>query len=88
MNGSYVSVGVNTSEPGVSVLLVIRYSGGRSTNAGPQMTDSNGNAIIPWFVFVYGNGQRNVQAYVSALATDQNGQKAKSETVTVQIQTR
>ena len=88
MNGSYVSVGVNTSEPGVSVLLVIRYSGGRSTTAGPQMTDSNGNAIIPWFVFAYGNGQRNVQANVYALATDQNGQKAKSETVTVQIQTR
>jgi len=88
MNGSYVSVGVNTSEPGVSVLLVIRYSGGRSTTAGPQMTDSNGNAIIPWFVFAYGNGQRNVQANVYALATDQNGQKARSETVTVQIQTR
>jgi hypothetical protein len=85
MNGSYVSVGVNTSEPGVSVLLVIRYSGGRTTTAGPQMTDSNGNASIPWFVFAYGNGQRNLQAYVYALATDQNGQKAKSETVTVQI---
>ncbi len=88
MNGSYVSVGVNTSEPGVSVVLVIRYSaqGGRST-AGPQTTDVNGNASIPWFVYSFGVGQRTVQAYVYALATDQNGQKAKSQTVTVHVQT-
>jgi hypothetical protein len=88
-NGSYVSVGVNTSEPGVSVVLVIRYSvqGGRST-AGPQTTDSNGNASIPWFAYTFGNGQRNVQAYVYALATDQNGQKGKTQTITVQVLTR
>jgi hypothetical protein len=86
VNGSYVIVGVNTSEPGVSVLLVIRYSaqGGRST-AGPQMTDSNGNASIPWFVSFFGLGQKSVQAYVYALATDQNGQRARSQTVTVQV---
>jgi len=89
MNGSYVSVGVNTSEPGASVELVIRYSaqGGRST-AGPQTTDSNGNATITWFVVSFGFGQKNVQAYVYALATDQNGQRARSQTVTVQIRTR
>jgi len=89
MNGSYVSVGVNTGEPGVSVELVIRYSGqgGRST-AGPQTTDSNGNASIPWFVYTFGIGQKNVQAFVYALATDPNGQTARSQTVTVQIQTR
>jgi len=89
MNGSYVRVGVNTSEPGVSVLLVIRYSvqGGRST-AGPQTTDSDGNASIPWFVYTFGFGQRNVQAFVFAVATDQNGQQAKSQTVTVQVRTR
>jgi hypothetical protein len=89
MNGSYVPVGVNTSEPGVSVLLVIRYSvqGGRST-AGPQTTDSDGNATIPWFVYTFGFRQKSVQASVYALATDQNGQKAKSQTVTVQVLTR
>ncbi len=87
MNGSYVSVGVNTSEPGATVELVIRYSnqGGRSTT-GPQTTDGNGNATIPWFVFTF--GQKNVQAYVYALATDQNGQRARSQTVTVEVQTR
>jgi hypothetical protein len=89
MNGSYVSVGVNTSEPGVSVLLVIHYSvqGGRST-AGPQTTGSDGNASIPWFVYTFGFGQRNVQAFVTAIATDQNGQQARSQTVTVQVRTR
>jgi hypothetical protein len=88
-NGGYVSVGVNTGEPGVSVELVIRYStlGGRST-AGPQTSDSNGNASILWFVYTFGFGQKNVQAFVYALATDQNGQKARSETVTVQVRTR
>ncbi|HYX48107.1 MAG TPA: hypothetical protein VE843_00060, partial [Ktedonobacteraceae bacterium] len=69
-NGSYVSVGVNAGKPNVSVELVIRYGvqGGRST-AGPQTTDSNGNAAIGWFVFAYGLGQKNVQAFVYALAT-------------------
>ena len=88
-NGSIVSVGVNTGEPGVSVELVIRYTnqGGRST-AGPQTTDSNGNASIPWFVYTFGFGQKNVQAFVYALAMAPNGQTAKSQTVSVQIQIR
>lgn len=88
-NGSYVSVGVNTSEPGASVILVINYSvrGGRTT-AGPQTTDSNGNASIPWFVYTFGFGQKNVQAFVYAVATDQNGHMARSQTVIVQVLTR
>ena len=89
MNGSYINVGVNTSEPGATVELVIRYNtqGGRSI-ADPQTTDSNGNATIPWLVYTFSFGQKNVQANVYALATDQNGQRAKSQTVTVQIQNR
>jgi hypothetical protein len=88
-NGSYVSVGVNTGEANVSVELVIRYStqGGRPI-AGPQTSDSNGNASIPWFVNTFGFGQKNVQAFVYAFAMAPNGQTAKSQTVTVQIQTR
>jgi hypothetical protein len=82
-NGSRANVDVNTSEPGVSVILMIRYSQGGRTTAGPQTTDSNGNATIPWFVFVF--GQRNIQATIYAVATDQNGQRAKSQTVQVQI---
>jgi hypothetical protein len=52
------------------------------------MTDSNGNASIPWFVSAFGSGQKSIQAYVYALATDQNGQQARSQTVTVQVLTR
>lgn len=88
-NGSYVSVGVNTGEPGATVKLVIRYSGqGGSSTAGPQVSDSNGDATIPWFVFTYSFGRKNAQAYVYAVATDQNGQSSKSQTVVVQVQTR
>lgn len=88
-NGRLVGVGVNTGESGVSVELVIHYStqGGRST-AGPQTTDSNGNASIPWFAYTFGSGQKNVQAFVYAIATDQHGQTARSQTATVQIQIR
>ena len=88
-NGSYVGVGVNTGEPNVSVELVIRYStqGGHSTE-GPVMSDSNGDATIPWFVLTNGFGRKTVQAYVYAIATDQNGQSSRSQTVTVQVLTR
>ena len=89
VNGSYVSVGVNAGEPGASVELVIRYSGqGGHSTAGPQTTDGNGNATISWFVLTFSFGQKNVQAYVYALATDPNGQRARSQTVTVQVLTR
>ena len=80
---------MNTGEPGATVELVIRYSGqGSRSTAGPQTSDSNGNATIPWFVYTFGIGQKNVQAFVYALATDPNGQTARSQTVTVQVQTR
>jgi hypothetical protein len=89
MNGSNVMVGVNTGQPGISVLLVIRYSGqGSRTTAGPQVTDGNGNASIAWFVFAFGFGQKTVQAHIYALATDQHGQQVRSQTITVQVQTR
>lgn len=86
VNGSRVDVGVNTSEPGATVLLVIRYSQGSRTTAGPQTTDNGGNATIPWFVFAF--GQRNIQATIYAVATDQNGQRAKSQSITVQVVNR
>jgi hypothetical protein len=89
VNGSYVSVSVNTGEPGATVELVIRYSGqGGHTTAGPVVSDSNGDATIPWFVFTYIFGRKNVQAYVYAMATDQNGQSSRSQTVPVQVLTK
>jgi len=87
-NNSNVNVGVNTNEPDVTVQLVIRYSTQNRTAAGTQITNNDGNATIPWFVFANGFGKKSVQAFVYAIATDQNGQQAKSQTVTVQVQTR
>lgn len=85
-NGTSVYVSVNASEPGASVLLEIRYNVQPSrATAGPQTTDGGGNATIPWLVFVYGFKQRTVQATVYAVATDQNGQQARSQDVNVQV---
>ena len=85
-NGTSVDVGVNASEPGASVMLVIRYNVPpyRAT-AVPQTTDGGGNATIPWSVLVYSLRQRTVQATVYAVATDQNGQQARSQDVNVQV---
>src|SRR6266446_4662918 len=85
-NGTTVDVGVNTSEPGASVQLVIRYNvqPTRAT-AGPATTDGGGNATISWFVLVYGLRQRTVQATVYAVAIDQNGQQARSQDANVQV---
>jgi hypothetical protein len=85
-NGSRVPVSVNTGEPGASVVLVIRYNVQpyRAT-AGPQISDSDGNATLSWFVFVLGLRQKSVEATVYAVATDQNGQRATSQAVTVQV---
>jgi hypothetical protein len=87
-NGQRVNVSVNTSEPGASVALVVRYNvQPYRASAGPQTTDGGGNATISWFVLVYSIGQKNVQATVYAVATDQNGQQAMSQAATVQIST-
>lgn len=87
-NGQRVNVSVNTSEPGASVALVVRYNvQPYRASAGPQTTDGGGNATISWFVLVYSIGQKNVQATVYAVATDQNGQQAMSQVATVQIST-
>jgi hypothetical protein len=86
-NGTSVDVGVNTSEPNANVLLVIHYNNAQPSraNAGPATTDGGGNATISWFVFVYSLRQRTVQATVYAVATDQNGQQARSQDVNVQV---
>ena len=87
-NGQTVNVSVNTSEPGATVTLVVRYNvQPYRASAGPQTTDGGGNATLSWFVLVYSIGQRNAQATVYAVATDQNGQQAMSQVATVQIST-
>lgn len=87
-NGQRVNVSVNTSEPGATVALVVRYNvQPYQASAGPQATDGNGDATLSWFVLVYSVGQKGAQAMVYAVATDQNGQQARSQVATVQIST-
>ncbi len=83
-NGSKVMVGVITSEPNVTVMLVVsynvppyRYSGGQHT------TDDDGNATLPWRVQVA--GFERATAVVAVSAVDQNGQQVYSTPVTVQV---
>jgi hypothetical protein len=85
-NGSRVPVSVNTGEQGASVQLVIRYNvQPYRASAGPQISESDGNATLSWFVFVWGIRQKSVEATVYAVATDQNGQRVTSQPVTVQV---
>ncbi len=83
-NGSKVMVTVMTSEPNVTVMLIVsynvppyRYYGGEHT------TDDGGNATLPWRVQVA--GFERATAVVAVSAVDQNGQQAYSTAVTVQI---
>ncbi len=84
-NNSVVSVSVTTSEPNVSVELVVSYSAPpyRYTS-GVYTTDGGGNATISWSVNVFAFG-RHIQAIIYAIASDQSGQRAQSQYTTVQI---
>lgn len=85
-NNSRVDITVSANQPGVSVYLQIRYNAQpmRAT-AGPRMTDANGNATIPWSVFVFSFSRKNIQATLTAIATDQNGQRVSSNSVVIQV---
>jgi hypothetical protein len=84
-NNSTIPVSVTTSEPNVTVNLYVVY------NAPPyrylsssRTTNDNGNATITWTVSVFMMG-RHAQAVVYAVATDQNGQRAQTQPVSVQV---
>ena len=84
MNNSVVNVGVNASEPNVSVTLYISYNAPPYRgSAGPSITDGSGNASIAWSVAVFKFG--GARAVVVAIARDSNGQQAQSQPVTVGI---
>lgn len=83
-NGSKVMVSVMTSEPNVTVMLIVsynvppyRYHGGQHT------TDDAGNATLPWRV--QAAGFERATAVVAVSAVDQNGQQVYSNPVTVQV---
>ncbi len=85
-NNSRVDITVSTNQPGVSVSLQIRYNVQPArANAGPGTTDANGDVTIPWSVFVFSFNRKNVQATLTAIATDQNGQHVSSAPVVVQV---
>jgi hypothetical protein len=86
-NRSQVQVDVQTSEPNVTVQLQVTYDAAPFYYTSPRdTTDDNGNATLNWSVRVRGltNGN-NAQAMVVAVATDQNGQQATSDPMTVEI---
>ncbi len=85
-NFSTIPVGVTTSEPNVTVYLLITYNVSPFRGyAGPRTTDGSGNTTIPWTIDVFGGGGRHYTAVVVAVARDQQGQQSHSQTVTVQI---
>jgi hypothetical protein len=85
-NNSRDDITVTSSQPGVSVYLQIRYNvQPMRASAGPRTTDANGNATIPWSVFILSFGRKNAQATLTAIATDQNGQRVSSSSVVIQV---
>ncbi len=85
-NNSRVDITVSTNQPGISVYLQIRYNAQPTrASAGPRTTDANGNVTIPWSVFVLSFGHKNVQATLTAIGTDQNGQRVSSNSVVIQV---
>jgi hypothetical protein len=84
-NNSVVPVSVNTNLPNITVVLVALYRVAPYRDVvGPLTTDGNGDATFSWSVsvFIFGN---STQATVYAVAKDQNGQRAQSQAVIVQI---
>ena len=87
-NNSRVDITVSTNQPGISVYLQIRYNVQPSRGfAGPGTTDANGNVTIPWSVLALAFGHKNVQATLTAVGTDQNGQHVNSAPVVIQVVT-
>jgi hypothetical protein len=85
-NNTVVDITVNANQPGISVYLQIRYNAVPSqTRAGPGTTDANGNVTIPWSVSVFSYSRKHVQATLTAIGTDQNGQQVHSDPVVIQV---
>jgi hypothetical protein len=85
VNNTVVDVSVNTSLPNATVTLFVSYNGPpfRYVSASTT-TDGNGDAVLSWSVAVIMYG-RQTRATVIAIARDQNGQRAQSQPVSVQI---
>ncbi len=86
-NQSQVQIPVQTSEPNVDVRLQVTYNAAPFYYTdGGNTTDNNGNATLNWNIRVRSFfNNNNVTATVVVVATDQNGQQATSQPVTVEI---
>ena len=86
INNTTVPVLVTSNEPGITVRLTVDYT--VSPNhyiSKAQITDANGAVSLSWHIQVSTNTLSPVLAQVTAIAQDQNGQQASSQTVTVLI---
>ncbi len=84
-NNSRVSVGVQTSEPNVNLRLQVTYTAAPFFSGSSGNTGGDGNGTITWNVKVRSLLGGSVQATLVVTATDQNGQQATSQPVTVMI---
>lgn len=85
-NNSVVDITVSTNQPGITVYLQIRYNAFPSqTRTGAGTTDGNGSVTIPWSVSVFSFGHKHVQATLTAIGADQNGQSVASDPVAIQV---
>ena len=87
-NDTRVHVSIQTSEPGASVHLKVNYDAAPFLyTSSTHTTDGNGNATLTWNVRVlaFGGLNNGVHATVVVIATDQNGQQATSQPVSVTI---
>jgi len=85
-NNTRQNIGISTSQPGITVWLLIHYSALSSRDmVGPQTTDANGNATLSWPVSSPGFGHKGSSAMLTAVAVDANGQRVYSSPVMVQI---
>lgn len=84
-NGKTVETEVQTSKPGVSVKLQVTYQiSPFSSTSASKTTDDDGQATIDWSPNVAPFSGK-IQATVTAVATDQNGQQVMSDPMTVTI---
>ncbi len=85
-NNSRVRVDVQTSEPDVTVSLQITYDTVPFfASSGSKTTNGSGNATLTWTAKVVNLQGNGAQASVVVVATDQNGQQARSQAATVTI---
>jgi hypothetical protein len=84
-NNSDVQITVMTNQPGVFVHLQASFDNSMITNTtDSQQADANGNVTLNWHVSNV-SFKQNFVARLTAYATDQNGQQASSQTISVTV---